>query len=163
METHDEDLVIICERNQLFGVTLSQLAEKIRSKIHGDKLRLEEHPDGKSYLENHARMIQNSLWVIHCEELLNTDENQLDYYLTTNSVPKATEIFVCIENRGKDVREELEHNYRNRIDVVTSEELLIEKAATYLNMANPAIGEAGKAAIKKWNNTVHTILEDCGV
>lgn len=163
VSTHDEDLVIICERDDLFGTSVDVLVEEIRGEITGDQLSLEEHPDGNTRIERHGWLVQHSVWFIHCEELLDgADNSRLDHYLSTRSIPKQTEVFVCVEDRGRDARATLEEEYRDRIKAVTSKELLVAQASTYLNTVNPARGRAGKEAIKAWNNAVCTLLEDFG-
>lgn len=163
METHDEDLVVICDRERLFGQPIDDLAEEIREEIDGEKLTLEEHPNGTERVERHGWLVQHSLWLIHCDQLFDAEHSgQLDQYLTTLSIPRQTDVYVCIEDRGDEARQTLEETYRDRIEVITDKKVLVAKASTYLNMVNPARGTAGKMAIKGWNNAVCTLLEDFG-
>ena len=163
VETHDEDLVIICEREELFGTPVNQLIDAIRDEINGDKLTLEEHPEGLARLDEHSWLVQHSLWLLHCEQLLGEESNDwLDYYLSTKSVPKHTEIIVCVEDGDEEKRDQLEDDYGSRIRVVMSERLLVAKVSFYLNTANPINGKAGKEAILAWNNAVCTLLNEFG-
>lgn len=163
IDTHDEDLVIICERDELFGTPIDSLASSIRDEIEGDQLRLEQHPDGIARIERHGWLVQNSLWLMHCEQLLGEASNgRLQHYLCTKSIPKSTEIIVCVEDGSQDMRERLKEEYGSRIRIATSEQLLIARASTYLNTANPIRGRAGKATILEWNNAVCTILNELG-
>ena len=163
IDTHDEDLVIICERDELFGTSIDSLASSIRDEIDGDQLRIEQHPDGIARIERHGWLVQNSLWLIHCEQLLGETSNErLHHYLTTRSIPKSTEIIVCVEEGSQNKRERLNNEYGCRIRIATSEQLLIARASTYLNTANPIRGRAGKATILEWNNAVCTILNELG-
>lgn len=163
VDTHDEDLVIICERDELFGTPINSLARSIRDKIEGDQLRLEQHPEGIDRIERHGWLVQNSLWLIHCEQLFGeTSNGRLHHYLSTKSIPKSTEIIVCVEDGDQDKRERLNEEYGSRIRVAMSEQLLTARASTYLNTANPIRGRAGKATILEWNNAVCTLLNEFG-
>jgi len=163
IDTHDEDLVIICGRDELFGTPIDSLVTSIRNEIDGDRLTLEQHPDGIARIKRHSWLVQNSLWIIHCEQLLGeTDNEWLNYYLSTKSIPKYTEIVVCVEEEDRDRRERLEEEYGSRIRVATNEQLLIARASTYLNSVNPIRGKAGKEAIMAWNNAVCTLLKEFG-
>lgn len=163
VETHDEDLVIICEREMLFGTPVDELVAAIREEIIGDQLTLEQHPEGVGRLDQHGWLVQHSLWLIHCEQLLeNEGDGWLNFYLSTKSVPKHTEIIVCIEDGSEEKRAQLENEYGSRIRIVTGEQLLVAKASAYLNTANPIKGRAGKEAILAWNNAVCTLLNEFG-
>jgi len=163
VDTHDEDLVIICERDELFGTPVEELVDSIREEIIGEKLTLEQHPEGLGRLDQHGWLVQHSLWLIHCEQLLGDgSDGWLDYYLSTKSVPKHTEIIVCVEGESEEKRARLEDEYGSRIRVVTGEQLLVAKASSYLNTANPIKGKAGKEAILAWNNAVCTLLNEFG-
>jgi hypothetical protein len=163
VETHDEDLVIICEREELFDTSVDELVDTIRNEIIGDKLTLEQHPDGLARLDQHGWLVQHSLWLIHCEQLLGDEGDEwLNYYLSTKSIPKHTEIIVCIEDGSDEKRDRLEDDYGSRIRIVTNEQLLVARASSYLNTANPAKGKAGKNAILAWNNAVCTLLNEFG-
>jgi hypothetical protein len=163
VDTHDEDLVIICEREALFGTPVNKLVAAIREEIIGDRLTLEQHPEGLARLDQHGWLVQHSLWLIHCEQLLGDGgDGWLNYYLSTKSIPKHTEIIVCIEDGTEETRAQLEDEYGNRIRVVTGERLLVAKASSYLNTANPIKGRAGKEAILAWNNAVCTLLNEFG-
>lgn len=163
IDTHDEDLVIICERDEFFGTPIEELVDSIREDIIGDKLTLEQHPEGLGRLDQHGWLVQHSLWLIHCEQLLGDgSDDWLDYYLLTKSVPKHTEIIVCVEDESEKKRARLEDEYGSRIRVATGEELLVAKASSYLNTANPIKGKAAKQAILAWNNAVCTILNEFG-
>ena len=161
VETHDEDLVIICERDKLFDTPVDELVDSIRDEIIGDRLTLEQHPEGLGRLDQHGWLVQHSLWLIHHEQLLG-DDGWLNYYLLTKSVPRHTEILVCIEDRDEERRAQLESEYGSRIRIVTSEQLLVARASSYLNTANPIKGKAGKEAILAWNNAVCTLLNEFG-
>lgn len=163
VETHDEDLVIICEREELFGTPVTELVDSIREEIIGDRLTLEQHPEGLGRLDKHGWLVQHSLWLIHCEQLLSDESNGwLDFYLSTKSVPKHTEILVCVEDDSDEKRVQLEEEYGSRVRVVTGERLLVARASSYLNTANPIKGKAGKEAILAWNNAVCTLLNEFG-
>lgn len=163
VDTHDEDLVIICDHDELFGESVDDLADEIRDEIDGDSLTLEEHPNGTARIDQHGWLVQHSVWLIHCEQLLETEDgDRLEHYLTSYSIPEQTQIYVCVEEKGRDVCETLEDDYRDRVDVVTGKGLLVAQASTYLNTVNPARGRAGKEAIMAWNNAVCTLLEDFG-
>lgn len=163
VETHDEDLVIICERDELFGTPVEELVESIREEIIGDKLTLEQHPEGLGRLDQHGWLVQHSLWLIHCEQLLGDgSDGWLDYHLSTKSIPKHTEIIVCVEDGSDEKRSRLEDEYGSRIRVVAGKQLLVARASSYLNTANPINGKAGKEAILAWNNAVCTLLHEFG-
>lgn len=163
METHDEDLVIICERDELFGTPVDELVSSIREEIIGDKLTLEQHPEGLGRLDQHGWLVQHSLWLVHSEQLVGEEtDDLLNYYLSTKSVPKHTEVLVCFEDGNEEKRTRLEDEYGSRIRIVTTEELLVAKASMYLNTTNPIKGKAGKEAILAWNNAVCTLLNEFG-
>jgi len=164
VETHDEDLVIICERDELFGTPFDELAESIREEIIGNKLTLEQHPEGLERLDQHGWLVQHSLWLIHCEQLLGDEtDGRLNYYLSTKSVPKHTEVLVCVEDGNEEKRDRLEDEYGGRIRVVTGKQSLVGKASIYLNTgANPIKGKPAKEAILAWNNAVCTLLNEFG-
>lgn len=163
VETHDEDLVIICESDELFGTPITELVGSIREEIIGDKLTLEQHPEGLERLDQHGWLVQHSLWLIHCEQLLGDEANGwLNYYLSTKSLPKHTEVLVCVEDESGEKCDRLENTYGNRIHVVTDKQLLVAKSSTYLNTANPINGKPGKEAILAWNNAVCTLLNQFG-
>ncbi|KPN31965.1 hypothetical protein SY89_02722 [Halolamina pelagica] len=147
----------------LFGTPVDELVAAIREEIIGDQLTLEQHPEGIDRLDQHGWLVQHSLWLIHCEQLIGDEGNRrLDFYLSTKSIPKNTEILVCIEDGSEEKRAQLEKEYGSRIRVVTGKRLLVAKASSYLNTANPIKGRAGKEYILAWNNAVCTLLDEFG-
>jgi len=163
VDTHDEDLVIICEYDELFGTPVDDIVDDIRDRISGDQLTLEEHSNGKRRINRHEWLVQHSVWFIHYEELLDGEEAAtLDTYFNMLAIPKETEVFVCIDDDYGNVRETLEGEYRDRITTAGRKDVLVAQASMHLNHANPANGKAGKQTIKAWNNAVHTLLNEFG-
>lgn len=163
VDTHDEDLVIICEHDELFGTPVEDIVSDIRDRINGDQLTVEEHPNGKQRVERHEWLVRHSIWFVHYEELLDGEKaDTLDTYFTMLAIPRETEVFVCIDDDDEEAREQLKEEYRDRITIAGREDVLIAQASMHLNHANPANGEAGKQTIKAWNNAVCTLLEDFG-
>jgi len=163
VNTHDEDLVIICEHNELFGTNIRDIVNDIRDCINGEQLTVEEHPNGKRRVERHEWLVQHSVWFVHYEELLDGEgANTLDRYFTMLAIPRETEVFVCIDDDNEQAAEQLKQEYRDRITIAERKDVLIAQASMHLNHANPANGEAGKQTIKAWNNAVCTLLEDFG-
>lgn len=165
IDTHDEDLVIICGREEFFGTPVEEIVDDICDRINGDQLTLEEFPNGKRRVEKHAWLVQHSVWFIHYEEFLEGETaERLDTYFDTEmlTIPKETEVFVCVDDGDDDMCRSLKDDYEDQITIATREDVLIRLAAAHLNHANPARGKAGKQAIKEWNNAVCTLLNQFG-
>lgn len=166
IDSHDEDLVIICGREELFGTPVEEIVEEVRDRISGNQLTLEEFPNGKQRVKKHAWLVQHSVWFIHCEEFRDGETgDRLDTYFDTEmlTIPKETEVFVCVDDGNGHMRESLKGEYEDQITIATREDVLVRLAAAHLNHANPARGKAGKQAIKEWNNAVCTLLNEFGV
>jgi hypothetical protein len=111
IDTHDEDLVIICRRDEFFGTPVGELVDDVRDRINGDQLTLEEFPRGKQRIEKYPWLLQHSVWFIHYEEFLEGDaSDRLDTYFDSElrMIPKETEVFVCVNN-GDSVKGNLKN------------------------------------------------------
>lgn len=174
--THEENLVYLSGTDNCYGGDIRDLASEIRSEINGNLLSLEDHLEKPDTFHRDDFLLRNSIWIIHFSKLLHEEtHHQLHNYLSTNLVPDATKIFVCIDDDCSgipicdrfdldhtstkyEIKDALNDQYGDRIIASVKLDKLKYQAAGYLNTANPACGPSGIEAIKEWEQAVDARL-----
>jgi hypothetical protein len=175
--THEENLVYLSDTSECYGGDFRKLATEIRSEINGDLLSLEDHLEGPDSFHRDDFLLHNSIWIIHYSRLLHKNtHHQLHSYLSTNLIPDATKIFVCIDDDCSqislcdrfdlddtsskyEIKNELDDEYEDRIITAVKLDKLKYQAAGYLNTANPVCGPSGVEAIEEWKQAVDARLD----
>lgn len=150
---HEEYLLVLSESGSCFGSDFSELADEIKGRIGGDELTVQEYFHPLEDVTNSARLIQNSVWLIHWEECLeNNDYPCLDSFLDPCMFPNHAEAIICTEEGGLQEAKEIERKYK-RTTVAYSKDTLFASARIHFADINPA-HTRGKEKVKAWNNEV---------
>ena len=148
---HEENLLILTKSGGCYGQDFTDIVQDIRDGIQGDKLLIQEYFHSLDNLVDRDKLIQNSVWIIHWQECLESEPYpHLKHYLDTRSYPNEGEIILCVN--GSDKAETIGSRYP-RVSVAPSKEFLVAYAQGHLNTANPACSGGTKKVIE-WNNEV---------
>lgn len=150
---HEQYLLILSESETCFGSDYSEIAREIKDRINGDQLTVHEYFHPLEDVANSSRLIQNSVWLIHWEECLKSQEYPcLDSFLDPSMFPNYAEAIICTEEGGYEKAKEIEREYKG-ISIAYSKETLVSFAKIHFSDFNPAY-TSGKERVKSWNNEV---------
>ena len=168
IEFHSEGLVLFSPTGSCYGMNLSEIVEKVKPDItnYGESVVIEPHGDGLTRAisgpEDHILLLENSIWLIDCECLIDDQWcNDLKHLIRT--FPLAGNSIVWIDEEIHNISNEdkkLVNTMSEKIEIVECESLLMAKIKDYIQYsANPTFG---CGSIADWRNEVHRLQRTIG-
>lgn len=162
---HTETILFLTDSDQCFGEPLHDVMESVSrcehlqdNGYHKDNgLSADWHHFRRDRVEEINEIVPNSLIFVHCDFVIETN---LWVYLRGNSIPKASEVVVLMENSSAEAEIKID-NIPRSIDTATSRDDIVNAADEYFNRICPECqGDAARNWVFSWKKQLYQKVEN---